>query len=85
MVSGKPQSPISQQTIVILVASLRSEDLVEGLVHDGRAIYAVDVQFNQSKQNAKIQGFSFAPADCLNYDEAFQALFFDEVNNLLTI
>ena len=50
-----------------------------------RAIYAVDVQFDQSKKTAKVQGFSFAPADNLNYDEAFQALFFDEVNNLLSI
>ena len=50
-----------------------------------RAIYSVDVQFDESKEHAAIEGFSFAPADNLDYAEAFKALFFDEVANLATI
>lgn len=49
-----------------------------------RAIYAVDVQFNMDNK-ATIQGFSFAPSELLNYSEAFKALFFDEVADLVTI
>ena len=50
-----------------------------------RAIYAVDVQFDAAGERASILGFSFAPPDNLNYSEAFRALFFDEVADLVTI
>ena len=50
-----------------------------------RAIYSVDIQFDDSKEKAKVLGFSFAPADNLDYSEAFKALFFDEVANLAAI
>ena len=49
-----------------------------------RAIYSVDIQFTEDNR-ARIQGFSFAPSENLNYAEAFKALFFDEVADLDTI
>ena len=50
-----------------------------------RAIYSVDVQFNQDREQAKVLGFSFAPADNLDYDQAFKALFLDEISDLAQI
>ena len=50
-----------------------------------RAIYSVDVQFDAAKEHAIVQGFSFAPAENLDYNEAFKALFFDEVAGLVSI
>ncbi len=50
-----------------------------------RAIYSVDIQFDAAKERASILGFSFAPADNLDYSEAFKALFFDEVADLAAI
>ena len=50
-----------------------------------RAIYAVDVQFDESKEQCQILGFSFAPAENLDYNEAFKALFFDEITDLAAI
>lgn len=45
----------------------------------------MDIQFDDSKEKASVLGFSFAPADNLDYSEAFKALFFDEVANLAAI
>lgn len=50
-----------------------------------RAIYAVDVQFDETKERAHVLGLSFAPADNLDYNKAFKALFLDEVGDLVTI
>jgi len=43
------------------------------------------VQFDESKEKVDVLGFSFAPADNINYSEAFKALFFDEVADLASI
>ena len=45
----------------------------------------MDVQFDAEKQNAYVLGFSFAPADNLDYNEAFGALFLDETQDLVQI
>ena len=50
-----------------------------------RAIYSVDVQFDETKKKVQILGFSFAPADNLDYNQAFKALFFDEVADLVAV
>jgi len=50
-----------------------------------RAIYSVDIQFDATKERTSVLGFSFAPTANLDYNEAFKALFFDEVANLITI
>ena len=47
-----------------------------------RAIYSVDVQFDHDGSNAYVLGFSFAPAENIDYDEAFKALFLDETEGL---
>ena len=43
------------------------------------------MQFDESKQLASVLGFSFAPAENLDYNEAFKILFFDEGPNLLNV
>ena len=50
-----------------------------------RAIYSVDVQFDDKKENINVLGFSFEPAENIDYSEAFKALFFDEVAGLDSI
>ena len=37
------------------------------------------MQFNHDGSGAQVLGFSFAPAENLDYDEAFKALFLDEI------
>ena len=41
------------------------------------------MQFDAAREKAHILGFSFAPADNLDYNEAFKALFFDEVADVV--
>ena len=36
-----------------------------------RAVYSVDIQFEADCENAYVLGFSFAPADNLDYSQAF--------------
>ena len=50
-----------------------------------RAIYSVDVQFNHDGSGAQVLGFSFAPTENLDYDEAFKAMFFDETEGLVQV
>lgn len=45
----------------------------------------MDILFDENKKRATIEGFSFAPAENLDYNEAFNALFFNEVGDLVAI
>ena len=62
-----------------------SEEIKKAGEQKRRAIYSVDIQFDEAKQNAYILGFSFAPAENLDYNEAFKALFLDETTDLAEI